>query len=105
MSEEIKETKECKCFCHSEGFRKFLTVALGTFVGVFCALSLFAALHKPPMMAPYGMMPRPMMGCPCHMHHHHFGPAKFQKCDFKKMPPKGVQNRTPFEAPRPEVDD
>ena len=50
MSEENKivEVKQ-ECFCQSKGFRKFLTTALGTFVGVYCALSLFAALHKPPM--------------------------------------------------------
>ena len=67
-NEEIREEKY-NCICHSKGFREFLTIALGSFVGVFCALSLFAALHKPPMM-----------GCPCHwkmmlpppMMHHQF---------------------------------
>ena len=45
MSDEIKieEEKNCNCFCHSKGFRKFLVVAAGTFVGVYLALSLFAA--------------------------------------------------------------
>lgn len=57
MSEEnnIKEETKCNCICHSKGFRKFLVVATGTFVGVYCALSLFTAIHKPPMPAP----------CPC----------------------------------------
>jgi hypothetical protein len=59
MSDEIREeqkgTEECKCICQSKAFRKFLVIALGSFVGVFCALSLFAALHRPPMPAP----------CPC----------------------------------------
>ena len=37
MSDEIKieEEKKCNCFCHSKGFRKFLVVAAGTFVGVY----------------------------------------------------------------------
>ena len=60
MSEEKFEHHEekCNCICHSKGFRKFVVIALGTFVGVFCALSLFAALHKPPMIMP----------CPCGCH-------------------------------------
>ena len=63
MSDEIKieEEKNCNCFCHSKGFRKFLVVAAGTFVGVYLALSLFAAIHKPPMPVP---MPMPAP-CPC----------------------------------------
>lgn len=92
MSDEIKitnnhghddhnhEQKDNKCFCQSKGFRKFLTIALGTFVGVYFALCLFSALHKPPMMMRpadsfrgYGSAPiaKP---CPCNriMHHHHF---------------------------------
>ena len=69
MSEEEKiENKECKCFCQSKGFRKFLVIALGTFVGVYGALSLFAALHRPPMMppCPYAgyRMPAPI-AAPC----------------------------------------
>jgi len=63
MTEEIKieEEKKCNCFCHSKGFKKFVVVAAGTFVGVYLALSLFAAIHKPPMPAP---APAPMP-CPC----------------------------------------
>ena len=52
--EKAIEEKECKCFCKSEGFRNFLITALGTFVGVYMALSLFTSIHKPPMP------------CPCH---------------------------------------
>ena len=86
MSDEVKittETKEeHKCFCQSKGFRKFLVIALGTFVGVYSALCLFTALHKP-MMPPHGFgygfgapMP-PAMQCPCKqfkMHHFDKGP-------------------------------
>ncbi|MBR2069084.1 MAG: hypothetical protein IJ877_04895 [Candidatus Gastranaerophilales bacterium] len=75
MSEEkIIEEKECKCFCKSEGFRNFLVTALGTFVGVYMALSLFGAIHKPPMP------------CHCMMKHHHQieGHYKHHK-DFKKF--------------------
>ena len=96
MSDEIKttEVKECNCFCHSEGFKKFITITLGTFVGVFCALSLFAALHKPPMMVPH---------CPCvrpyHGHHfEHFNKGKhFEKGDFQKVKMHKTDKQTPFE--------
>ena len=63
---EIREEKKCNCICCSEGFRDFLKIALGSFVGVFLALSLFAALHKPPVMmhGPYGrIMPPPTFKC------------------------------------------
>ena len=73
---EVKEEK-CNCFCHSKGFRKFLVIALGSFVGVFCALSLFAALHKPPMMVP---------PCPCgcqQMVRPFYGP-QFDRGDFRR---------------------
>ena len=69
------------CFCQSKWFRKFLTSALGTFVGVFCALSLFAALHKPPMPAcPFAK--GPMMRPPMHCYHHHFHGQKDFRRDF-----------------------
>lgn len=79
MNQEIKEEKRCNCICHSEGFKDFLKIALGSFIGVFCALTLFAALHKPPMP-------------PCHCHKmmrppmhqmHHFN--DFQRGDFHKF--------------------
>ena len=103
MSDEIKvtEEKECKCFCHSKGFRKFLTIALGTFVGVYAALCLFTALHKPPMMppmaGPYGFQG----GCPCAiMQHHHKHFKGDKQGDFQKHQPREVGQRVPFEAPR-----
>lgn len=66
---EVKDERH-ECFCHSKWFRKFLIISLGTFVGVYFALCLFTAIHKPPMM------PHPF-ACPCgcmmkHSHHHHF---------------------------------
>lgn len=70
MSEEIKVTTDKECFCKSKGFRNFLTIALGSFVGVFCALSLFAALHKPPM---------PPHAFGFHHPHHHIGIIKHHK--------------------------
>ncbi len=96
MGEDFEKKDEC--VCKSKGFRKFLVIALGSFVGVFCALSLFCALHKPPMMIPmpygqggYGMT---HCNCPCHkimmkkMMKHHMK-AKF----------KGNENQ------KPEIDD
>ena len=93
MTDENKiEVKEAKtCFCQSEWFKKFLTKTLAVFVGTFCALSLFSALHRPKMPpCPYKMM-RPAIGCQHHFHHFEKGPRhgyyhnkRFEKCDFKK---------------------
>ena len=94
INQEIREEKQCKCLCQSKEFRDFLKIALGSFVGVFCALSLFAALHKPPMPpCPFGrMMPPPI-------HHGYFnrGPAgdfhkiKMEKKNFEKRIPVKVE--------------
>ena len=105
MTEENKiEVKEetCKCICKSEWFRKTLVIALGSFVGVFSALSLFAALHKPPMMKPVpfgGPMVRP---CQCQMHHfnHYRGPRadfhrKMIKKDFQRFERKDFGQKPP----------
>ena len=105
MTEEIIETKkeECNCFCKSEGFRNFVVVATGTFVGVFCAISLFAALHKPPkfipmpprMMQPYAI--HNMQGCPMQgiQRHHHYwhGPKHHHNFD-------GPRHHRDFDGPR-----
>ena len=106
MSDEIKQEKECKCFCHSKGFKKFLTVAIGTFVGVYCALCLFTALHKPPMIIPAPFGYQSMQGCPCQMHHkHHYDRiGRHGKGDFKQVPQKNFERKTPFEAQRAEED-
>lgn len=80
MTDENKvvvETKEC--FCQSKWFKKFLVKALAVFVGTYCALSLFAALHRPPMPpCPYGKM---MMRPPIQKMHHMKKFDKPQKFD------------------------
>ena len=97
MTEENKiEVKEVKtCFCQSEWFKRFLTKTLAVFIGTFSALSLFAALYKPPMMkpVPYGMKR------PCHYQMYHFhkgGPRgdfyrKMEKRDFQKFEKRDFQ--------------
>ena len=95
INQEIREEKQCKCLCCSEGFRDFLKIALGSFVGVFFALTLFAALHKPPMPpCPFGrMMPPPM----CHGQHFNrmpkgdFHKIKMEKRNFEKQIPVKVE--------------
>lgn len=94
MTDEIKEIKHEECFCKSKGFRSFLVVSLGTFTGVFCAISLFAALHKPPMpMVP--LMHPNMMQPPIHqMTGGH--PFDRHDCDcpcHKKMMKKHFENK------------
>ena len=99
MTNEINEVKvqqDKKCFCQSEGVRNFLIVSLGTFVGGFCAISLFAALHKPPMMPMMPMMHRAHMG-----HHHMMGhhPMMKHNCDcpcHKKMMKKHFEKKAEF---------
>ena len=94
MSDEIKVIEEKTCFCKSEGFKKFVVVSLGTFVGAFCALSLFSALHKP-KMPPMPMMPRHHMGYHYTMPH----PMMKHNCDcpcHKKMMKKHFQNKAEF---------
>jgi len=96
MTDEIKEIKKEECFCKNKYFRNFLVVSLGTFVGGFCAISLFAALHKPPMpMMPmmYGMKP------PCHhmMRGHHMKKHGFEHSHHKKMMKKHFENKVEFQ--------
>ena len=63
MTDENKNVEEIKvenkCFCKSEEFKKFIVVATGSFVGVFFALCLFSALHRPPIphMMPLRLVP------------------------------------------------
>lgn len=97
MTEENKivEVKK-ECLCQSKWFKEFITKTLAVFVGAFCALSLFAALHKPPMPpCPFGH--GPMMRPGMHCHHHFYKHAKcghhkkFEKRDFKKLENKDFQ--------------
>ena len=96
MSDEVKiEEKECKCFCRSEGVKKFVIVALGTFVGVYGALSLFVAMHKPPCMRK-GFHMHPPIG---HMQDFR-GPVPGT---FRVQKPMRPEARAPFEAAKPEA--
>lgn len=105
MTEEIKveNEKKCGCICQNKDFRMFLVIAAGSFAGVFCALSLFSALHKPPMMPPMGMhrMQQPPIVRPCHYGHHH----KFERGDrghrgdfHKKMIKHQMERKAPLQA-------
>ena len=89
MTEEIKtEEKECKCFCKSEGVKKFVVVALGTFVGVYCALSLFAATHKPPCHMMKGPHMRPAIEHRFHVNGHRGdfqAPARPDRAPFERQ--------------------
>ena len=107
MSDEVKVTHEIenehKCICQSKGFRKFLTIALGTFVGVYFALCLFTALHKPPMMIPHAFGPQGGMmgGCPCKMvHHHHFDKMNQQHRINMPRPDVNQNAPAPFDSNR-----
>ena len=100
MTDEIKtEEKECKCFCKSEAFKKFLTIALGTFVGVYGALSLFTATHRPPMPpCPMGFGAPAPVAAPCPFKHHHRHFVKDNGGFHKEF--KGPQGPAPFDANR-----
>lgn len=111
MTEEIKVTNEtekkegCNCFCHSEGFRRFLTIALGTFVGVYAALSLFAATHRPPMpFGGFGFGAPGFAPCPYQkvIHHRHF---KGHDVKFDKKVPGDFGRKAPFDAQKSVKDD
>ena len=108
---EVQEIKEKKCFCKSEEFKKFLIVTFGSFVGVFLALSLFAALHKPPMpIVPHHFGPRPAIehqfrgdfdGPRAHKYHKHKGPKAHRK--HREMGPHAPMPKDlrDVEAPKP----
>lgn len=94
---EVKEEK-CNCLCKSEYFRKFLIVTFGSFFGVFFALTLFAALHRPPVppMPMHGYDMRPPMHRHCDCDCHRRGPhGEFHK---KFVPP--VEDRAPITPER-----
>jgi len=110
MTDDVKVTTETKeenkCFCQSKGFRNFLVTALGTFVGVYSALCLFTALHKPMVPPPafgygFGAPMPPAMHCPFKQHPgHYFGKCpKGDKPDFNRAD-KAQRGRAPFETKR-----
>ena len=106
MSNEVncveKEEKEC-CVCkliRCENCKKFLVVALGTFVGVFCALSLFTAVNKPmmpPTPHPFFNQGAPMIEMTMHRRHH-FGEGEFKKHHNREM-------RAPEDDKKPEIEE
>ena len=99
---EIVKEKECNCFCKSEGFRNFLITALGTFVGVFLALSLFAALHKPPMPCPCHRFPHPPH---MQMHGQFRGPDGMQRFDRKQFKNFKGEMKEGKALQKPEIND
>ena len=110
MTDENKVAEEKHtCVCQSKGFKKFLIVTGGTFVGVFLALSLFAALHKPPMppmpINPDAFGPGPQVICPCKCHHHHHFDRGHRGDFHKKMMKHHPDRPLPPRADRPEIDD
>lgn len=98
MTEEVKNVEvQQECFCKKR-FKDVFVVAIGSFVGVFCALSLFSALHRPhfhqvPMF--YPAMHHGMFGQQMGQHRMlpmggKFRPDKF-KGDFEQRKP--VENK------------
>ncbi len=73
MSEETKNEIKQECFCKSELFQRTLAVTIGSFIGVFCAMNLFFALNKPPVM---------MFHHPYH-HYHHFSKQRMFKDNMR----------------------
>lgn len=95
MTDESKNVEvQHECFCRKR-VKDIVAIAVGSFIGVYCALSLFTALHRPPcpmMMNPY-MMHHPMM---YHQMQPDFPPiGKFKhgkhKFDFNKV--KSEENK------------
>ena len=95
----MSEEKETKCICQNETVRKVFVIALGTFIGVYAALSLFAATHRPPMMRPCPMgfgAPAPMAApCPFQRHHHFDKKFAGDKKEFHKVI-NGPEGPAPF---------
>ena len=87
MTEE-QHREQCEYVCISKGFKNFLTITCGSFIGVFFALCLFGAIHTPPMppCPTYGM---PMYHHECHCRDHH--------ADFHKMPGKEFKKHQKYD--------
>lgn len=88
-NEEIKQEIQHECFCRKR-LKDVFVIALGSFIGVYCALSLFSAIHRPrfnpPPMYQYGMQyhhrifPQDMMKYNKHYH------GNFEKFKNKENP-------------------
>ena len=86
MNEEVKnENKEQTCFCKSELVQRTIAVTIGSFIGVYLALSLFCATHKPPTMM---------------FHHHEFGKMPMQQRIMHEKFRKPHDFRPDFDASR-----
>ena len=86
-NEEIKENteKEEKCECkYCKALKKILATAIGTFIGFYCAMSLFFVMHRPPVM------------CPCHKFKKHYG---FEKNFEHKGKPFMEHNKIKMNKP------
>ena len=79
MSEEEKQVKE-ECCC-KKALKKIIIIALGVFIGAFCALSFFDNLNRPKIPFMYGFIPEMQM--PYKFHHH--GDCKCHKKFMKKF--------------------
>lgn len=104
---EVKEQCKCGCICHNEFFQRTVAVAIGSFVGVFCAISLFAALHKPPMPCPMKQM-HPQMRPPIEYRGHYNqyrGPhhGEFKKDRYEKW--EKIKKDKDFKKEKKEIDD
>ena len=86
MSEEQNE-KKCN-FAIGEGFKKFLTLALGTFVGVYLAMGLLFNVYRPVMIYQnISNVPAYAFDCPCKkMHAEHKAMKKSPKGPEAKKP-------------------
>ena len=73
-----EEQHNCECVCMSKGFRKFLIVTCGSFIGVFFALCLFGSIYKLPM-PPMPIYPGYHHECHCMDHHGDFHHKKHFK--------------------------
>lgn len=100
--EKITQNQECDCICKNKYFKLGLTVAISSFIGLYCAMSLFFAIHKPPMPP-----------CPCAHNGFHRPAFEYQmkfdkdrgcKKDFKKFDKPKKDFKKEIEAQK-EIDD
>lgn len=80
-NETLNKTDDKKCFCKNGFVKKTAVIALGSFIGVYAALGLFALTHKPPVHKFQPAMEHfAPAGCHCKCHKgHHQGQFKGEK--------------------------